>query len=181
MEKECKYCKVIFSTNDKRQKYCSLSCRQKVANHKFYNSHKEDYKNRWEKYYAQNKKFLLEKSKDRYYYLKENNPNILKYWNKNGSNKYRKTSKGKLSRVIGEHRRRSKIKDKIDKKAWLEKLKLLGGKCVYCGSSEKITIDHIIPICKGGTNEINNLQPLCLHCNSSKGGKLKDEEKVRHS
>lgn len=45
-----------------------------------------------------------------------------------------------------------------------------GFKCVRCGCSD-LTIDHIIPIAKGGTNEDNNLQTLCRSCNSKKGTK----------
>ena len=47
-----------------------------------------------------------------------------------------------------------------------------GAVCQNCGDTDNLTIDHIIPISKGGTNELDNLQPLCKSCNSSKGTSL---------
>jgi 5-methylcytosine-specific restriction endonuclease McrA len=41
--------------------------------------------------------------------------------------------------------------------------------CKYCGSTENLEIDHIIPLAKGGTNELDNLQILCKKCNRKKG------------
>lgn len=41
--------------------------------------------------------------------------------------------------------------------------------CVKCGNTNKIVKDHIIPIYQGGSDGIENLQPLCSKCNSSKG------------
>ena len=43
--------------------------------------------------------------------------------------------------------------------------------CQICGSEDNLTIDHIVPISKGGTSDLDNLQPLCKSCNSSKGAK----------
>lgn len=40
--------------------------------------------------------------------------------------------------------------------------------CQQCGSGDDITLDHVIPISKGGTNSDGNLQTLCRPCNSSK-------------
>jgi len=51
---------------------------------------------------------------------------------------------------------------------WQEMLSFFSH-CVQCGSTEKIVKDHIIPIYQGGSDAIANLQPLCAHCNSSKG------------
>ena len=35
-----------------------------------------------------------------------------------------------------------------------------------------MTVDHIIPRCKGGRNSIDNAQPMCSNCNQEKGNKI---------
>lgn len=44
--------------------------------------------------------------------------------------------------------------------------------CCFCGSKLQLTIDHIVPKSKGGTNAIENLQTLCNSCNNKKGDTL---------
>ncbi len=36
-----------------------------------------------------------------------------------------------------------------------------GNKCVYCGSTKNLQIDHVIPVASGGTNDVDNLRVLC--------------------
>lgn len=45
-----------------------------------------------------------------------------------------------------------------------------GGLCYLCGT-EANTIDHVIPLARGGTNWAANLRPACRSCNSRKGGR----------
>jgi 5-methylcytosine-specific restriction endonuclease McrA len=57
---------------------------------------------------------------------------------------------------------------------WQALCELYGNRCLACGESKPLTVDHVIPRFKGGTNDISNLQPLCRNCNSRKGTKTTD-------
>ena len=49
-----------------------------------------------------------------------------------------------------------------------------GFTCRYCGKqsdSVKLEVDHIQPVCQGGTNDIENLITSCFDCNRGKAGK----------
>ena len=52
-----------------------------------------------------------------------------------------------------------------------------GHKCVYCGSVERLTVDHIQPQSKGGDHHISNLTTACRDCNSKKNAKTPEEWK----
>jgi 5-methylcytosine-specific restriction endonuclease McrA len=47
-------------------------------------------------------------------------------------------------------------------------------KCLACGKRKPLTVDHIVPLVKGGCDSIENLQPLCGSCNSRKKDKATD-------
>lgn len=47
-----------------------------------------------------------------------------------------------------------------------------GGRCVYCGSTQNLQLDHIIPFSKGGDTCLENLQLLCRSCNIKKSNKI---------
>lgn len=53
-------------------------------------------------------------------------------------------------------------------------------KCCHCEENDesKLTIDHIKPVSKGGSDDIHNLQILCRSCNSRKGAKWQEKEAV---
>lgn len=46
---------------------------------------------------------------------------------------------------------------------------------LYCEDGTMMTVDHIYPKSKGGPNTVENLQPMCKHCNRKKGSKVTSE------
>lgn len=48
---------------------------------------------------------------------------------------------------------------------------LASGMCARCGSTDDLTVDHVVPVSRGGSDDIDNLRALCLRCNSSKGAR----------
>ena len=44
--------------------------------------------------------------------------------------------------------------------------------CAYCGSEENLTLDHITPRSKGGSEKVTNILCACHSCNQSKGHKM---------
>jgi hypothetical protein len=53
-----------------------------------------------------------------------------------------------------------------------ERLKMiLPQSCCYCGSDKNLSIDHLIPKAKGGTDDAENMIWACRSCNSSKNAR----------
>lgn len=50
-----------------------------------------------------------------------------------------------------------------------------GHRCQYCGTSENLTIDHVIPRAQGGRDTWENLVAACVPCNHRKGSRTPDQ------
>ena len=123
--------------------------------------------------------------------FKKLNPGIVAYYNKIDEEKsfvrdkrWRKSHRDELYRKYGKlgyvKERRSADRDRRRAKEkgggsytireW-EAVKInYAYRCAYCGCKPKhLTKDHIIPLCKGGSNTIYNIIPACGRCNGRKG------------
>jgi len=108
-------------------------------------------------YYEKNKAKELERAKTKFKKFKTNGY----------------SDKHRLNQRVNKHKRRvsKECSAPLTTIEWLQILENAGGCCESCGSSEDITIDHIIPVSKGGKHTAKNIQVLCRKCNSSKGAK----------
>ena len=63
--------------------------------------------------------------------------------------------------------KRKPIDKETRKKVWAK----YDGRCAYCGCQlafEEMQVDHIVSLKKGGTSDIENLNPSCRSCNHYK-------------
>lgn len=63
---------------------------------------------------------------------------------------------------------------KLRKSAWWQR-KIGAGRCHYCGGKfapAELTMDHIVPLARGGHSSKGNLAPACKDCNNKKKSML---------
>ena len=127
---------------------------------KLYKYHKEWRKQNPDKYREQRKRW------------KKKNPDKVK----ESQRRYIKKYPEKIRFLIRKNKRRRDNAEGSHTFGEWELLKRQYGYCCpACGKCEteiKLEIDHIIPLSKGGSNYIENIQPLCRSCNSKKHDKM---------
>jgi 5-methylcytosine-specific restriction endonuclease McrA len=62
---------------------------------------------------------------------------------------------------------------------WMELVSQFGGVGGYCAGPGPLQADHRVPLCRGGTNFIENIIPACPRCNQRKGGDTETEFRDR--
>lgn len=124
------------------------------------------------------KKFKKKRTKYQIEYVRKRRLNDFEFrkkWNNYYNEKQRNDPRYKEKKRIRKHIRRAlekKAKGKFTLKDWKRILKEHFFRCAWCGTKHGLTIDHVIPLSKGGSNFPSNLQPLCRSCNSRKSNKI---------
>lgn len=153
-EKKCSYCKEIKSSSefgtDKRktdglQSQCR-KCQNLILRTKYYDRKKKS-KEAWK---AKNIDKVREQDKAR-----------MRQWAKDNPGRHR-------ANCERHHGLELAAEGPYTGDQWQTLLSLCDNKCLKCGTIEDIEADHIIPLSKGGSNTIDNIQPLCKSCNCSK-------------
>lgn len=80
---------------------------------------------------------------------------------------------------------RSKISRSMQKAVWIRQFgdHVSNGTCPYCKcvlSQFDAHYDHIVPLAEGGSHEVDNIQVLCMTCNTSKSKRRKEEVEREH-
>jgi 5-methylcytosine-specific restriction endonuclease McrA len=159
----CKTCWKDFLTKWKRTKSGRLSRDKTCAKYRKTKKCKE----------SQRKYWLSEKGKQK---KRDSEQKLSRKLKKaEYAHEYRQTEKGKLSRANYFHKRRIAINstdNKITLADWRGIKKQYKYKCIYCGEKKPLTMDHIIPLSKGGEHVKSNIVPACRSCNAKKGAKI---------
>jgi 5-methylcytosine-specific restriction endonuclease McrA len=88
----------------------------------------------------------------------------------------RRVQQGELaeSRLYERRKSHAFLRRAIPLKTRTAVLKRDGHQCVECGASARtdkstrLEVDHIVPVARGGSSELDNLQTLCFACNQGK-------------
>lgn len=73
--------------------------------------------------------------------------------------------------VSAENRRVAMSGGRVTRVEWRQLKEFYDHRCAYCGQKKRLTMDHMIPLSRGGPHCIENIAPACSKCNGSKHAK----------
>ncbi len=161
-----------FSNNNKRS-YKRNRDKILARNRAYYDKYPERKKETYRKHREKNREAMNERSRKWYAEHRSIHNQRVQRWAAKNTHK-------RLAYVHARRARRLQNGGQYTTAQWSE-LKLEYDYCCLCCDRRepdiRLTIDHVVPIARGGSNDISNIQPLCIHCNKSKGTKTIDYRK----
>jgi len=148
----CRKCEILYQSNYRNGNKLKISKQRKQYKKEYYKLNKNTILIKRKEYYRNNKDKILARMKE---------------YQHNNLDKFR----------VHRHKREALQRDSegsYTEKEWLDLCESYGNICLRCKKNKLLTVDHVIPITKKGTNYISNIQPLCRGCNSIKGTNTTD-------
>lgn len=159
--KECKKARARKWHKDNREHRSKIS-------RKWYENNRERHRELSEKWRKENP----EKKRANVNKWRKENPERVKEYNR----KWAQKNPDKVRAKVQKRRaRKQNAPGSFTSEQFQARADYHGNRCVYCGSTEDLQIEHQIPLSRGGTNWPSNLVPACGTCNTSKGTKTPKE------
>ena len=174
--KECGTCGRVLPVeqfNINKSAKDGLTCKCKQCYKQYYQENTEEIKQRNKQYQQEHKEAYRQYHKQ---YYRENKEELKQYQQQYDKQHYQ-TPQGQVVKFNHTTKRRQNEEEQgtgINKEQWLEMMNFFDWKCAYSGvslSKNNRSIDHIIPLSKGGEHEIWNMAPMLANYNFSKQAK----------
>lgn len=179
----CDYCGADISDKRSDARYCSDYCSNRVdyqenkarisAYGREYAKRNKDKITEWRRsYYERNKDKILARQRAWITANLEHHKAYQREYGKHWS------AKNRHKNIVYVNNRRKRIREnrdslKISIRDWERTLRRYGHCCAYCGDKpERLQMEHVIPLARGGRHAIGNVVPACQPCNRSKSDHL---------
>lgn len=165
----CKSCNIFCSRNHRIaniERYKSNARKWKVQNPERVKAYNKEWKKQNRRYLARAQRIWASRHQEYKERQKLLNAKRLPVWRRNNPSKNHEYRIKRARLLVG---------GTFTKSQWEEIKRRFELACAMCGLREPLiilTVDHIIPLSKGGANEAANIQPLCRSCNSRKHNKI---------
>lgn len=155
------------SRQERREYYHRNKSRESNRAKRYYQSFKQKLVAYAAQYRENNRAWINQKRKAFYQLNRELESFWHRSWSKRNPEKTR----------INNNNRRARIRNaggKFTAQEFRELCARYDWRCLACGEKRPLSPDHVVPISRGGSNDISNIQPLCSECNNRKHARTID-------